>query len=79
MLGWGAPVALQVFDIETGMADEKLNLNPEGWIPGVTKEKDWLVRNMLAPSNPCNGKACSEGSSEGATSQGLPRVCAGNT
>ena len=37
-------VALQVFDIETGMADVKLNLNPEGWVVGVTKEKDWLVR-----------------------------------
>ena len=34
-----------MFDIETGIADVKLNLNPEGWIPGVTKEKDWLVRN----------------------------------
>jgi len=33
-----------VFDIETGMADVKLNLNPEGWVSGVTKEKDWLVR-----------------------------------
>ena len=40
---------MQVFDIETGFADVKLNLNPEGWIPGVTKEKDWLVR--LAPGH----------------------------
>ena len=32
-----------------GFADVKLNLNPEGWIDGVTKEKDWRV----SPSYGC--------------------------
>jgi hypothetical protein len=26
----------------------KLNLNPDGWVPGVTKEKDWGVSGALA-------------------------------
>ena len=33
----------QVFDIETGHDRVLLNLNPEGWIVGVTKEKDWKM------------------------------------
>ena len=35
----------QVFDIETGSNDIIVDLNPGGWIPGVTTEKTW---NMCA-------------------------------
>lgn len=38
---WG----MQVFDIETGLNDIIVDLNPGGWIPGVTTEKTW---NMCA-------------------------------
>ncbi len=31
----------QVFDIETGIDETVIDLNPGGWIPGVTTEKSW--------------------------------------
>jgi hypothetical protein len=34
---------LQVFDVETGTDREVLNLNPDGWIHGVSNEKTWLM------------------------------------
>lgn len=34
---------LQVFDIETGFDTTLLNLNPEGWIEGVTTERSWKM------------------------------------
>ena len=30
---------MQVWDIETGFDKELLNMNPDGWIQGVTDEK----------------------------------------
>jgi len=36
----------QVFDIETGIDSVLVDLNPGGWIHGVTTEKSW---NMCAP------------------------------
>ena len=36
--------AVQVFDIETGIYRTVLNLNPDGWIEGVSNERNW---NML--------------------------------
>jgi hypothetical protein len=36
-----AACAWQAFDIETGSTEELLNLNPDGWIEGVTTEKEW--------------------------------------
>ena len=33
----------QVFDIETGFDSTLLNLNPDGWIQGVTTEKSWRM------------------------------------
>jgi hypothetical protein len=44
----------QVFDVETGLDDVVLNLNPAGWIPGVTKEKDWLMLYGLDVSSANN-------------------------
>ena len=32
---------MQSFDIETGSDTELLNLNPEGWIEGVSNERNW--------------------------------------
>ncbi|KAK9811590.1 hypothetical protein WJX72_006636 [[Myrmecia] bisecta] len=32
---------LKVFDIETGFDSEVMNLNPEGWIDGVSNERNW--------------------------------------
>ncbi|KAL3157624.1 hypothetical protein ABBQ32_012072 [Trebouxia sp. C0010 RCD-2024] len=32
---------LKTFDIETGCDTELLNLNPEGWIAGVSNERNW--------------------------------------
>ena len=32
---------LQSFDIETGSHVELLNLNPEGWVDGVSNERNW--------------------------------------
>ena len=32
---------MQTFDCETGMDVELLNLNPEGWIQGVSNERNW--------------------------------------
>lgn len=34
---------LQIFDIETGVSKEALNLNPDGWIQGVSNEKNWKM------------------------------------
>jgi hypothetical protein len=36
----------QVFDVETGIDSVLVDLNPGGWIHGVTTEKSW---NMRAP------------------------------
>lgn len=33
----------QVFDIETGFDTTLLNLNPAGWIEGVTTERSWKM------------------------------------
>ena len=33
----------QVFDIETGFDSTLLNLNPDGWVEGVTTEKSWRM------------------------------------
>lgn len=43
----------QVFDIETGVDREVLNLNPDGWIQGVSNEKNWL---MLYGLDVCHDK-----------------------
>jgi len=43
----------QVFDVETGAAREVLNLNPNGWIRGVSNEKNWL---MVYGLDVCNGR-----------------------
>ena len=32
-------IAAQVWDVETGFDRELLNMNPEGWIQGVTNER----------------------------------------
>lgn len=32
---------MQTFDIESGCDTELLNLNPEGWIAGVSNERNW--------------------------------------
>lgn len=32
---------MQSFDIETGSQVELLNLNPEGWVEGVSNERNW--------------------------------------
>ena len=37
--GADGAVAGQVWDVETGFDRELLNMNPEGWIQGVTDEK----------------------------------------
>ena len=34
-------ILLQSFDIETGSHMELLNLNPEGWVDGVSNERNW--------------------------------------
>lgn len=34
---------MQVFDIETGVDNTVLNLNPDGWIQGVSNEKNWQM------------------------------------
>ena len=48
---------MQVFDVETGLDRELLNLNPDGWIPGVSNERNWVMlygmdvslgRNLIA-------------------------------
>ncbi|KAK9845886.1 hypothetical protein WJX81_005132 [Elliptochloris bilobata] len=41
---------LKVFDIETGLDNVIIDLNPGGWIPGVTTEKSW---NMLYGLGAC--------------------------
>lgn len=38
---------MQVFDIETGSNDVIVDLNPGGWIPGVTTEKTWNMCALL--------------------------------
>ena len=37
------PFGSQILSAPQGFFDEKLNLNPDGWIQGETQEKDWLV------------------------------------
>ena len=32
---------MQTFDIESGCDSELLNLNPEGWLAGVSNERNW--------------------------------------
>ena len=32
-----------MFDVETGFDSTLLNLNPDGWIEGVTTEKSWRM------------------------------------
>lgn len=32
---------LQSFDVESGCDTELLNLNPEGWVEGVSNERNW--------------------------------------
>ena len=34
---------MQSFDIESGCDTELLNLNPEGWIEGVSNERNWSM------------------------------------
>ena len=34
-------MCVQTFDIETGSHSELLNLNPEGWVEGVSNERNW--------------------------------------
>lgn len=34
---------LQVFDVETGFDNTLLNMNPGGWIPGVSNERTWVM------------------------------------
>lgn len=34
---------MQVFDVETGFDTVVLNMNPDGWIPGVTNERTWIM------------------------------------
>eukprot|EP00884_Botryococcus_braunii_P017509 jgi/Botrbrau1/4441/Bobra.0348s0029.2 len=41
---------LRIFDVETGLDDVVLNLNPAGWIEGVTTEKDWGMLYALDAS-----------------------------
>jgi hypothetical protein len=36
-------VLVQVFDVETGFDDTLLNMNPDGWIPGVSNERNWIM------------------------------------
>ena len=38
-----ALVDFQVFDVETGFDRTLLDLNPDGWIPGVTNERNWVM------------------------------------
>ncbi|KAK9908379.1 hypothetical protein WJX75_006998 [Coccomyxa subellipsoidea] len=33
----------KVFDVETGFDTVVLNMNPDGWIPGVTNERTWVM------------------------------------
>ncbi|CAL8469557.1 g9098 [Coccomyxa elongata] len=33
----------KVFDVETGFDTVVLNMNPDGWIPGVTNERTWIM------------------------------------
>lgn len=36
-------VCVQVFDVETGFDRTLLNMNPGGWIPGVSNERTWVM------------------------------------
>jgi len=39
----------KLLDVETGMHFELCNMNPEGWIQGVTTEKSWcMVQSVTA-------------------------------
>lgn len=42
---------LKALDIETGKSDTLLNLNPGGWIPGVSNERNWGMLGGLAVAN----------------------------
>lgn len=46
--------ASQVFDVEGGFSETLLDLNPEGWIEGVTDEKKWRMCYGLDVSWPLN-------------------------
>ena len=43
-------MCFQELDIETGSDNELLNCNPDGWIPGVTDEKSWIMLYGLGVS-----------------------------
>ncbi len=45
---------VQIFDVETGLDSVLLDLNPGGWIQGVTKEKEWKMMYALDASGPNN-------------------------
>lgn len=50
---------LQSFDCETGMDTEMLNLNPEGWIPGVSNEKTWkMLYGLAVCESRCGSYGC---------------------
>lgn len=62
----------QVFDVETGAHKEVLNLNPDGWIQGVSSEKNWL---MLYGLDVCKGRGLiAGGDSQGFTHFVDPRA-----
>lgn len=44
---------MQVLDVETGLDREVLNMNPDGWIPGVSNERNWV---MLYGMDVCGSK-----------------------